>query len=108
VIASGNLASAYAAAGRHDDALTLFEATLAASDSAFGAEHPVSLHIRHLFGVSYLDAEQPDDAVPHLEAALTGRVHALGPDHPATVATRTRLAQVRQAAARRRAQSPSG
>jgi tetratricopeptide (TPR) repeat protein len=87
-----NLALAYRAAGRTDDAIRIQEAELKLSESKLGPDHPDTLISRKNLANAYLDAGRTADAINMYEATLRLFESKLGPDHPDTLICRTRLA----------------
>ena len=57
-----NLAIAYEAAGRVDEAITLHEQTLAARERVLGPDHPDTLQSRNNLAIAYRDAGRTDTA----------------------------------------------
>jgi len=90
--ARNNLARAYGAAGRTQDAIALFESTLADRERLFGADHPDTLTSRNNLAKAYLTAGRPAEAIPLLERTLADRGRVLGADHPNTLMSRNVLA----------------
>ena len=87
-----SLAHAYWSAGRVDEAVPLFERTLADRERVLGADHPRTLASRGNLAVAYLSAGRLDEAVPLFERTLADRERVLGADHPDTLASRGNLA----------------
>jgi tetratricopeptide (TPR) repeat protein len=77
-----NLAVAYGAAGRLDQAVPLFEQALTRLEGKLGSDHPRTLTTVYNLGYAYLDARQPGKAVPLLRSWLDRRKKQLGPDDP--------------------------
>ena len=67
-----NLAAAYRAAGRLDEAITLHEQTLAARERVLGPDHPDTLTSRNNLAAAYRDAGRLDEAIS-LARAEPGR-----------------------------------
>ncbi|WP_315583508.1 tetratricopeptide repeat protein, partial [Actinomyces viscosus] len=95
-----NLANAYQAAGRLDDAITLFEQTLTDRTRILGPDHPDTLTSLHNLANAYQAAGRLDDAITLFEQTLEDSTHILGPDHPLTLTTRNNLASAYRAAGR--------
>ena len=95
-----NLANAYRAAGRLDEAITLHEQTLAARERVLGPDHPDTLNSRNNLAIAYQDAGRLDEAITLHEQTLAARERVLGPDHPDTLNSRNNLANAYQAAGR--------
>jgi len=95
-----NLANAYWAAGRTDEAITSHEQTLAARARVQGPDHPDTLSSRDNLALSYRDAGRTDEAITLHEQALADRERVLGPDHRDTLSSRNNLAIAFRAAGR--------
>ena len=95
-----NLANAYWAAGRTDEAITSHEQTLAARARVQGPDHPDTLSSRDNLALSYRDAGRTDEAISLHEQALADRERVLGPDHRDTLSSRNNLAIAFRAAGR--------
>jgi tetratricopeptide (TPR) repeat protein len=95
-----NLALAYLATGRADDAVRLHEGVLKALESRLGPDHPNTLSSRNNLAGAYHAAGRTADAVPLLEEVLKARESRLGADHPQTLASRDNLARVYQSLGR--------
>ena len=92
-LASRNsLAHAYWSAGRVDEAIGLFERTLADRERVLGPDHPRTLASRGNLAVAYLSAGRLEQAIGLFERTLADRERVLGPDHPDTLASRGNLA----------------
>lgn len=87
VAAANNVASAYVAVGRIDDAGALFAETLAACRKRFGDDHPLALSMADNLAGTHRTAGRLADAVALLEQTLAGRRRRLGADHPGTLRT---------------------
>jgi tetratricopeptide (TPR) repeat protein len=83
VMAQSNLATAYGAAGRNTDAVTLYEQALAVCDEVADASHLITLRMRNNLALAYLEAGRAADAIPLHQQTLTDLERVLGPDHPA-------------------------
>ena len=79
-----NLASAYQNAGRLDEAIPLFERSLADCERVLGPDHPDTLACRSILASAYQDAGRLDEAIAQYERTLADCERVLGPDHPAT------------------------
>ena len=90
--ARNNLADAYVSAGRLDEAIPLFERTLADHERVLGADHPDTLTSRHNLAGAYVSAGRLGEAIPLFERTLADRERVLGADHPDTLASRNNLA----------------
>ena len=95
-----NLAYAYWSAGRVDEAIDLFERTLADREHVLGPDHPRTLASRGNLAVAYRSAGRLDEAIDLHERTLADREHVLGPDHPDTLASRGNLALAYRSAGR--------
>ena len=95
-----NLAYAYQAAGRLDEAIPLFEQTLEDSTRILGPHHPHTLTTRNNLAGAYDDAGRLDEAIALYEQNLKDRTRILGPRHPNTLTSRNNLAYTYQAAGR--------
>jgi tetratricopeptide (TPR) repeat protein len=90
--ARNNLAGAYQAAGRLDDAITLLEHTLAEYERVLGDPQPDALATRNNLASAYQAAGRLDDAIPLHERTLTDRERVLGDTHRDTLTSRNNLA----------------
>ena len=90
--ARNNLATAYRAAGRIDEAITLHEQTLTAYERVLGPDHLDTLASRNNLANAYRVAGRTGEAITLHEQALAARERVLGPDHPDTLAARNNLA----------------
>ena len=95
-----NLANAYQAAGRLDEAISLHEQTLADYERVLGPDHPSTLQSRNNLANAYQDAGRLDEAISLHEQTLATRERVLGLDHPDTLQSRYNLANAYQAAGR--------
>jgi tetratricopeptide (TPR) repeat protein len=95
-----NLAHAYRAAGRLDEAIPQYERTLADLVLLLGEGHPDTLMSRSNLAVAYRAAGRVDEAVPLYERTLGDRVRVLGEGHPDTLTSRNNLAVAYRAAGR--------
>ena len=95
-----NLASAYNAVGRLDDAIALHEQNLKDSTRILGPNHPDTLTSRNNLANAYQAAGRLHDAITLHEQNLKDRTRILGPNHPHTLATRSNLAGTYQEAGR--------
>ena len=89
---SSSLANGYGALGRMEEAVRLFEETLAATVRVLGPEHPDTLTSRSNLAVGYMRLGRTKEAVQLDEETLEARVRVLGPEHPETLASRNNLA----------------
>ena len=95
-----NLAYAYQAAGRLDDAIPLFEQNLTDFTRVLGPHHPNTLISRNNLASVYQAAGRLDDAITLHKQNLEDRTRTLGPHHPNTLISRNNLAYAYQAAGR--------
>ena len=98
--ARDNLALAYQAAGRFDEAIGSHEQTLAARERVLGPDHPDTLSSRNNLAIAYHDAGRLDEAISLHEQTLATHARVLGPDHPSTLNSRDNLAAAYRAAGR--------
>jgi len=94
------MASAYEAAGRVPDAITVHERTLAERQRALGNDHPDTLISCGHLARAYAAAGRHNDALPMYERVVADREWVLGARHPETLAARTDLAAAYLAAGR--------
>ena len=95
-----SLASAYQAAGRINEAVLLFERTLADCERALGPDHPDTLASRGGLASAYRSAGRLDEAIDLHEQVLADCERALGPDHPRILTSRGGHALAYEAAGR--------
>ena len=98
--ARNNLAAAYYAARRVNEAIPLFEKTLKAQTQILGPNHPDTLTSSNNLANAYQEAGRLNDAIPLLEETLTTQEELFGPKHPHTLITRNNLALTYQDAGR--------
>ena len=98
--ARGNLADAYLSAGRIDQAIGLYERTLADCERILGPDHPDTLTSRVGLAYAHLSAGRIDDVIGLFERDLADCERILGPDHPDTLASRGSLADAHLSAGR--------
>ena len=102
-----DLAIAYRAAGRTDEAIAMLEAIAeSATRRRCGPDHPDTLTCRSNLAVAYRAAGRIDEAIATHEAVLKIREEKLGPDHPDTVSSRSSLAVAYRAAGASTRRSP--
>ncbi len=87
-----DLATAYAEAGRANEAILLFRLTLAARERLLSSDHPDTLRSRTSLAEAYHAAGRIADAIPLVRQILATRERLLGADHPSTLAARNNLA----------------
>jgi RNA polymerase sigma factor (sigma-70 family) len=87
-----SLAAAYLAAGRVDDAISLFEQILAVRQRMLGPDDSETLTSQNNLASAYQDAGQVAEAIRLYELNLAIRDRLLGPDHPSTLNSRGNLA----------------
>ena len=95
-----NLAYAYRATGRLNEAITLFELTLAARERVLGHDNPDTLQSKGYLAGAYREAGRLDEAIVLQKQTLTARERVLGPDHPDTLRSGNDLAYAYRKAAR--------
>ncbi len=83
--ARDNLAAAHQAAGRHADAIALYEQTAADRERTHGAAFPGTLLALCRLGLAYLSAGRLDHAIDVLERAAARGQNAHGTDDPVTL-----------------------
>ena len=98
--ARNNLASAYRDAGRLDEAIPLYERTLADCERVLGDTHPGTLATRDNLASAYRDAGRLDGAIPLYERTLADCERVLGDTHPGSLAARSNLASAYRDAGR--------
>ena len=94
------LAGAYWSAGRLEQAVPLFERTLADCERILGADHPGTLTARGNLATAYRSAGRLEQAVPLFERTLADCERILGADHPGTLTARGNLATAYESAGR--------
>ena len=94
----GNLAAAYRAAGRLDEAIPLLERTLADCERVLGSDNLHTLASRSNLAGAYRVAGRLDEAIPLFERTLADSERVLGETH--SPAFRNNLATAYQAAGR--------
>ena len=77
-----HLGRVYAAAGRHGEALPMYERVVADREWVLGARHPETLAARGDLAAAYLAAGRPGQALPVYEQTLADLDRALGPGAP--------------------------
>ena len=98
--ARNSLAAAYLAAGRHSDAVLLFERTLAGRERVLGLNHPDTLISRTNLAAAYQDAGRVAESISLLQRTLAARERLFGYGHPVTLNSRGNLAAAYRAAGR--------
>ena len=99
-LARGNLAAAYEAAGRPNDAITVLQSLFAERKAKLGPRDPATLATSASLAHAYRSAGRPQDAIVLYERTLADQVQVLGTGHPDTLAARASLASAYQAAGR--------
>src|SRR5436190_1516181 len=94
LLACDRLAAAYEAAGRHLDAIPMYERVLAERERGLGPAHPDTLNARNSLARAYSATGRAGDAIRLAERALAECERVQGPEHPDTLAARSELAQV--------------
>ena len=100
LVARNNLARAYRAAGRLNEAISLFEAILLDRERVLGRDHPETLSSRNNLARTYRSAGRLSEAIDLFERTLTDRERVLGREHPDTLTTRGYLAYAYRSAGR--------
>jgi low affinity Fe/Cu permease len=77
-ISRNNLALAYQAAGRADEAIPLLQQTLSDRERLLGPDHPDTLKSRNSLALAYQAAGRADEAIPLLQQTLGDRERLLG------------------------------
>lgn len=95
-----NLAIAYHAAGRLEEAIPLLERTLADCDRALDDTHPDTIICRNVLAQAYEQTGRPEEAIALLERTLADCERVLGGTHLATLAARSNLALTHRKAGR--------
>lgn len=90
--AAGDLATAYRAAGKLDEALPLLDETLKRCKASLGPDHRFTLTSANNLAMGYRDARRPDDAIRLLEPTLAEQRAVFGAEDPDTLATMNNLA----------------
>jgi tetratricopeptide (TPR) repeat protein len=104
--ARNNLAYAYQAAGRLENAILLYQGTLAVCERVLGESNPRTLAARSNVASAYLAAGRVADAVPLYEHTLADYERLLGADYPDTLRARSNLADAYRASGRSAAAIP--
>ncbi|WP_175955636.1 tetratricopeptide repeat protein, partial [Schaalia sp. Marseille-Q2122] len=86
------IAGAYSSAGRFDEAIPLYEETLAQCEEVLGPTHPDTLASRNNLAHAYVSVGRFDEAIPLYEETLAQCEEVLGPTHPTTLMSRNNLA----------------
>jgi tetratricopeptide (TPR) repeat protein len=86
------LAHAYRAAQRYDQAVALFGQNVTACARVYGPVHPITLRRRSSLANCYYAAGRYAEAIPRFEGILLDREAALGDHHPDTLRSRGSLA----------------
>ena len=98
--ARNNLACAYQAAGKLEEAITLYEQNLTDYTRILGPNHPSTLTSRNNLACTYHDAGKLEEAITLYEQNLKDFEDLLGPNHPDTLTSRNNLANSYQATGR--------
>ncbi len=94
LIAHDNLAGAFGAAGRFDDAVRLYKQVIASRSRIQGDTHPDTLKSRNNLACIYRDAGKIAEAMAEHKLILAACIIALDIDDPQTLASRNNLAEV--------------
>ena len=100
LIARGNLALSYRAAGRTGEAIAILERVAADMERLLGPEHHDTLVVRGELGASYWWAGRTGEAIAIEERVAADMERLLGPDHPGTLIARGNLATLYSSAGR--------
>ena len=98
--ARNNLAGAYQAAGRLNEAIPLYQQNLKDRTRILSPHHPDTLNSRNNLANAYHDAGRLNEAIPLHEQTLEDRTRILGPPHPHTLISRDNLADAYRTAGR--------
>ncbi len=85
------LASAYAEAGRHDEAISLHKEILELRKVRFGTQHPYTLNTQNNLANAYQLAGQYDEAIALHKTTFELRQTQLGKNHPSTFRSMSNL-----------------
>ena len=85
LVARNNLAVAYWSVGRLEQAIPLFERTLADRERILGPDHPDTLTSRNNLAGAYESVGRIKQAIDLYERTLADTERVLGPDHPHTL-----------------------
>ena len=94
LIAHDNLAGAFGAAGRFDDAVRLYKQVIASRSHIQGDTHPDTLKSRNNLACIYREAGKIAEAMAEHKLILAACIIALDIDDPQTLASRNNLAEV--------------
>ena len=94
LIAHDNLAGAFGAAGRFDDAVRLYKQVIASRSRIQGDTHPDTLKSRNNLACTYRDTGKIAEAMAEHKLILAACIIALDIDDPQTLASRNNLAEV--------------
>ncbi|MGK5441116.1 tetratricopeptide repeat protein, partial [Micromonospora sp. URMC 105] len=97
-----NLAGAYQRVGRSDEAIGLYQRTLADRERVLGSDHPDTLISRNNLAAAYQRVGRLDEAIGLHQRTLADCERVLGSDHPDTLISRNNLAYAYRAVGRRR------
>jgi tetratricopeptide (TPR) repeat protein len=100
MMSRNNLATAYWAAGRLDEALPLHVRVLADRERVLGETHPDTMMSRNNVATTYWAAGRLDAAMPLMERNLADRERVLGETHPDVMMSRNNLAEAYRSTAR--------
>lgn len=76
-----SLATAISRQRRYDEAIPLFEESIAMFGRTLPADHPTQARPRIGLGITFVRLQRPDDAIPHLQGGATLNRTALGPEN---------------------------
>ena len=92
--------TSYQAAGRLEEAISLFERSLGDYERVLGRDHLDTLTSRSILASAYQAAGRLDEAIPLFERSLADLKRVLGPDHLYALTTRSILASAYKDAGR--------
>lgn len=90
-----HLAAAHRSGGRLDEAIDVYETTLASNRRVLGDDHPQTLTSANNLATAYANAGRLDEAIDLYEATLTICRRVLDDDHPTTTLVRDNLESAR-------------
>jgi tetratricopeptide (TPR) repeat protein len=91
-------AAEHFAAGRFDEAIALFEQSLASCRSTLGSDHPETLVVAGNLGVAYVASGNRRKGIKMITGNVATRARVLGDDHPDTLTARDALAAAHRVA----------
>lgn len=88
-----NLATAYLAQGRAEEALPLLEQVVAVQETKYGPDHPDTLNTKTNLGSALIDLGRPAEAITLLQEVVERSEQRLGMNHHMTWIRRTGLSK---------------